>query len=183
MRILYVILALVCVLNSSLAFSQKLSVCYQANCLEEINFTVSEGTHRKINTFFLLITSAIEEREAIRHAVRSLYLEAAKHSPIASDRGGNFKDYSVKGRMDCVDHSRNSTKFITYIQQQGWLNYHKVGEIVWRNPLLINLHYASQIIEINTLRSWVVDTWFLDFGELATVVPYDKWKDGYSPQS
>lgn len=173
---------MVCGFNSSLVLGQKLSVCYQANCLEEVNFTVSEDTHNQISTFFLLITSAIEEREAIRHAVRSLYLEAAKYSPIASDRGGNFKDYSVQGRMDCVDHSRNDTTFLNYIQQQGWLNYHKVGEIVWRNPLLINLHYASQIIEINTLHSWVVDTWFLDFGELATVLPYAQWKSGYSPQ-
>jgi len=31
------------------------------------------------------------------------------------------------------------------------------------------------------MNSWVVDTWFLDFGELATVIPYEKWKNGYSP--
>jgi hypothetical protein len=83
--------------------------------------------------------------------------------------------------MDCVDHSRNDTTFLVYIQQQGWLNYHQIGEIVWRNPLLINLHYASHIIETSSMKSWVVDTWFLDFGELATVISYEKWKNGYSP--
>ena len=181
MRILYIILGLVFVLSSVPSFSQTLSVCYQANCLEKTSFTVSSGTRSQVGIFFSSVTSATEEREAIRHAVRRLYLEAAKYSPIASDRGGNFKDSSVKGRMDCVDHSRNDTTFLIYIQQQGWLNYHQIGEIVWRNPLLINLHYASQIIDINAGNSWVVDTWFLDFGELATVVPYEQWKSGYSP--
>ena len=181
MQFLYIILGLVCVLNSVPSFSQTLSVCYQANCLEKTSFTVSSDTRSQIGIFFSSITSATEEREAIRHAVRRLYLEAAKYSPIASDRGGNFKDTSVKGRMDCVDHSRNDTTFLNFIQQQGWLNYHQVGEIVWRNPLLINLHYASQIIDTNTGDSWVVDTWFLDFGKLATVMPYSQWKSGYSP--
>jgi len=181
MRNLYIILGLVCVLSSVPVFSQTLSVCYQANCLEKTSFTVSSDTRSQIEIFFSSVTSAIEEREAIRHALRRLYLEAAKYSPIASDRGGNFKDVSVKGRMDCVDHSRNDTTFLIYIQQQGWLNYHQVGEIVWRNPLLINLHYASQIIDNNVGTSWVVDTWFLDFGQLATVIPYEQWKSGYSP--
>jgi hypothetical protein len=181
MRILYIIIGLVCVLSSVPSFSQTLSVCYQANCLEKTSFTVSSDTRSQVGILFSSITSATEEREAIRHAVRRLYLEAAKYSPIASDRGGNFKDASVKGRMDCVDHSRNDTTFLNYIQQQGWLNYHQIGEIVWRNPLLINLHYASQIIDINAGTSWVVDTWFLDFGKLATVMPYEQWKSGYSP--
>ena len=181
MRNLYIILGLVCVLSSVPVFSQTLSVCYQANCFEKTSFTVSSDTRSQVGTFFSSVTSAIEEREAIRHALRRLYLEAAKYSPIASDRGGNFKDASVKGRMDCVDHSRNDTTFLIYIQQQGWLKYHQVGEIVWRNPLLINLHYASQIIDNNVGNSWVVDTWFLDFGQLATVIPYEQWKSGYSP--
>ena len=180
MRILYITFFLYS-LNSTLAISQTLPVCYQANCLKEVNFPVSEDAYGQIRKLFLSITSAIEEREAIRHALRRLYLEASKHSPIAADRGGNFKDYSVQGRMDCVDHSRNDTTFLNYIQQQGWLNYHQVGEIVWRNPLFINLHYASRIIEVNTSYSWVVDTWFLDFGKLAIVIPYDQWKNGYSP--
>jgi hypothetical protein len=181
MRILYIILGLVCAFSSVPSLSQTLSVCYQANCLEKTSFTVSSDAHSQVGIFFSSVTSAIEEREAIRHGVRRLYLEAAKYSPIASDRGGNFKDSSVKGRMDCVDHSKNDTTFLVYIQQQGWLNYHQIGEIVWRNPLFINLHYASHIIDINNMNSWVVDTWFLDFGELATVIPYEQWKSGYSP--
>tara|TARA_B110000881_G_scaffold106145_1_gene93144 strand:- start:368 stop:913 length:546 start_codon:yes stop_codon:yes gene_type:complete len=181
MRNLYIILGLVCVFISAPSLGQTLPVCYQANCLEKTSFTVSSDVHSQVGIFFSSVTSAIEEREAIRHGVRRLYLEAAKYSPIASDRGGNFKDSSVKGRMDCVDHSRNDTTFLVYIQQQGWLKYHQIGEIVWRNPLFINLHYASHIIDISSMNSWVVDTWFLDFGELATVIPYEKWKNGYSP--
>jgi len=181
MQICYIILGLICVLSGASSYSQTLSVCYQANCLKKTSFSVSPDTRNQIESFFSSITSATEEREAIRHAVRRLYLEAAEYSPISSDRGGNFKDTSVQGRMDCVDHSRNDNTFLIYIQQQGWLNYHQVGKIVWRNPLLINLHYASQIIDVNTGSSWVVDTWFLDFGELATVVPYEQWKSGYSP--
>lgn len=181
MQVFSIILVLASVLSSTPSFSQTLSVCYHANCFKKVTLKVSSNTHSQVGAFFSSITSATEEREAIRHAVRKLYLEAAKYSPIASDRGGNFNDTSADGRMDCVDHSRNDTTFLTYLQQQGWLSYHRVGEIVWRNPLIINLHYASQVIDINTGNSWVVDTWFLDFGELAIVIPYEQWKSGYSP--
>jgi hypothetical protein len=181
MKIFSIILVLAFVLSSAPSFCQTLSVCYHANCFKNKTFEVSSNTRNQVSAFFSSVTSAADEREAIRYAVRELYFEAAKYSPIASDRGGNFSDMGVDGRMDCVDHSRNDTNFLTYFQQQGWLHYHRVGEIVWRNPQIINLHYASQVLNINTGASWIIDTWFLDFGELAVVMPYEQWKSGYSP--
>lgn len=180
-KVFFKILVLVFGLSSVLSFSQTLSICYHANCFKKATFEVSSNTHHQISAIFSLVYSAEGEREAIRHAVRELYLEAAKYSPIGSDLGGNFSDITENGRMDCVDHSKNDSTFLTYLQQQGWLRYHRVGEIVWRNPLIINLHYASQVIDTSTEASWVIDTWFLDFGELAVVMPYEQWKRGYSP--
>ncbi len=181
MKVFFTILVLASVLSSTPSFCQTLLVCYHANCFKKKTFEISSNTHNQVATFFSSVTSAADEREAIRYAVRELYLEAAKYSPIASDRGGNFSDITADGRMDCVDHSRNNFTFLTYMQQQGWLQYHRVGEIVWRNPLIINLHYAGQILDINTGTSWVIDTWFHDFGELAVIIPYEQWKNGYYP--
>jgi hypothetical protein len=181
MKVFSIILVLASALSSAPSFCQPLSVCYHANCFKKTTFEVSSNTRNQVSAFFSSVTSAADEREAIRYAVHELYFEAAKYSPIASDRGGNFSDTGADGRMDCVDHSRNDTTFLTYLQQQGWLHYHRVGEIVWRNPLIINLHYASQVLEINTGASWIIDTWFLDFGELAIVMPYEQWKSGHSP--
>lgn len=181
MKVFFTIFILASVLSSTPSFCQTLSVCYHANCFKKKTFEISSNTRDQVSAFFASVTSAADEREALRYAVRELYLEVAKYSPIASDRGGNFSDITADGRMDCVDHSRNNFTFLTYIQQQDWLQYHRAGEIVWRNPLIINLHYASQILDINTGASWVIDTWFHDFGELAVVIPYEQWKNGYYP--
>ncbi|MGL6070944.1 hypothetical protein [Craterilacuibacter sp.] len=119
-----------------------------------------------------------EERAAIAQAVQRLYLAAAEHAPIAADRGGNFADGSADGRMDCVDHSQNDTTFLQYLAQQGLLQHHRVAAPVWRAPWIIDLHYASQIIEIASETPWVVDSWFFDFGHEPVVVPYQQWKKG-----
>lgn len=168
------------VLASPSVFCQPLSVCYNWSCFRQATFEVSPVAREQIAGYFLSVTSASQEREAIRQAVRQLYLEASRFAPVAADRSGNLYDSFTEGRMDCVDHSKNTLLFLTYFQQQGWLHYHQVAGIVARAPWLINRHYASQIVEMNNDTAWVVDNWFLDFGEPATVMLYEAWKQGDS---
>lgn len=169
------------VLASRPVLSQTLPVCYNWGCFRQAAVEISPATRAQIAGFFLPVTSAPEEREALRHAVRQLYLEAARFAPIAADRGGNLNDSFTDGRMDCVDHSRNNLVFLTYLQQQGWLRYHRVAGIASRAPWLINRHYASQITETATDTLWVVDSWFADFGKPAAILLQEEWQQGYSP--
>ena len=119
--------------------------------------------------------------DAVRDAVQQLYLNAGAQSPIYQDKGGNFRDGLAEGRMDCADHSTNTTTFLNYLAAQGWLQYHSVGKPVYRLPRIIDLHYAAQLIENGSGEKWAVDSWFEDFGAPPAVVDLKSWKKGWKP--
>jgi len=76
MKVFFTILVLASVLSSTPSFCQTLLVCYHANCFKKKTFEISSNTHNQVATFFSSVTSAADERKAIRYAVRELYLEA-----------------------------------------------------------------------------------------------------------
>jgi hypothetical protein len=120
------------------------------------------------------------ERAAIARAVAWLYFDAGAQSPIWRDRGGNFDDENLPGRMDCIDHSTNTTAYLRLIERRGWMRFHAVGDRVMRGRLLSE-HWAARVVERGSKEEWVVDTWFLDPGLPASVFPLRAWLDGAEP--
>ncbi|WP_235930217.1 hypothetical protein [Craterilacuibacter sinensis] len=161
--------------------AEALTICYHYGCSKSASFFPAADTRDEVAALFKQVASAPEERAAISLAVQRLYREAAQHAPIASDKGGNLADGTADGRMDCVDHSQNDTTFLHYLARQGLLQHHRVADTVWRAPWIIDLHYASRIIETADDSNWVVDSWFFDFGHEPVIVPYQLWKKGYHP--
>ncbi|MDO5638367.1 MAG: hypothetical protein Q4G28_00680 [Neisseria sp.] len=159
-----------------------MQVCFRYGCKSSAYVAVSADTRMQLQQLFQTIDSPAAERAAIREAVRQLYLNAGSQSPIYQDKGGNFRDGTAEGRMDCVDHSSNTTTFLNYLAAQGRLKFHTVGKPVYRLPRIIDLHYAAQLVETGSGEKWVVDSWFEDFGAAPAVVEYVRWKKGWRPQ-
>lgn len=164
-----------------LAFADSLPICYQYGCKIEKRIDIPNVVLIEVEKHFLEVNNAEKERHAVALAVQTLSLFAAKLTPIGVDKGGNFHDGTAIGRMDCIDHSSNTTTFLTYLAQHQLLRFHQVGKKVFRAPWILNSHYAAQLVEIDSDASWAVDTWFKDFGELAVIVPYELWRSGYEP--
>ena len=132
---------------------------------------------------------AAQEREGISTAIGRLLGWAGQQSPISADRGGNYADDAVYGRMDCIDHSTTTTRLLRLLEKQGWLHFHRVLEPVLRRRLLIFDHFAAQIEEIHDASQavdggsperFVVDSWFFDNGQPAAVMPVAQWRSGVS---
>jgi hypothetical protein len=96
------------------------------------------------------------ERAAIARAVAWLYFYAGLQSPIWRDRGGNFDDDTQPGRMDCIDHSTNTTAYLQLMERHGWLKFHAVGERVLRGRMLSD-HWAARLVERGSQEEWVID--------------------------
>ena len=73
-----------------------------------------------------------------------------------------------------LDESLNATRFLTLLETQGLLRYHRVLERAYRRSL-VTQHWAAQIEEVATGRRFVYDTWFKDNGRPPIMVSSERW--------
>jgi hypothetical protein len=165
------------------AAAEEVAICFNYGCNARMVVHYSPLQLGQVEGQFVDVHSAAAEREAIARAVAWLYFYAGMQSPIWRDRGGNFADDAAQpGRMDCIDHSTNTTAYLRLIERRGWLRFHAVGERVMRGRLLSE-HWAARVVEGGSRAEWVVDTWFLDPGQPAAVFPLKGWLDGAYPDA
>ncbi|TCP08489.1 hypothetical protein EV683_13210 [Crenobacter luteus] len=163
------------------AFSATLTVCYHYGCARQATLTLDATELARLGQRFAHVDSPASERAAIADTVSALYRLAARISPIASDKGRNPPDDDSEGKMDCVDHSRNVSGFLALMDAEGWLRHHRAAGVVHRAPWFVDGHFAARLDARDGGQSWVVDTWFADFGAPPAVVPLAIWMRGYSP--
>ena len=174
-------LAIVLTLAAGAAAADEVAICFNYGCKEQAVVSYSPLHLGQVQAQFVDVDSSAAERAAIARAVAWLYFSAGAQSPIWRDRGGNFDDDETQpGRMDCIDHSTNTTAYLRLIERHGWLKFHTVGERVLRGRMLSD-HWAARVVEHDSQAEWVVDTWFLDPGLPASFFPLRAWLDGAEP--
>jgi hypothetical protein len=111
-------------------------------------------------------TDAPSERERLAETLGSLYAWGGEQSDIHNDRGGNYADDQVSGKMDCIDHSTSTTRLLHLLVRRGYLRWHRVLEPQSRNFAgLVPVHWSAVIEETGgEPRRFVVDSWFVDNG-------------------
>jgi len=188
-----------------------LPVCFNYDCAQRAIVSIAEEQLRRVHTVFDMVMTAEDEREALRLAVAELYRIAATQTPIGADRAGNLRDNGVDGRMDCIDHSNTTTAMLRLIEERGWLRFHRVLQPVRRNRLIFQHFSAAvemrdgevvllidgeceharrycRTLQMDGLfadggreRRFVVDTWYVEQGEPAVVMPVSEWLKGGGP--
>lgn len=161
-------------------------VCFNYGCVSR--WPVQFDAQRLQGILLSLERSASpeEERARLAVAVGDLYALAAEQTPIGRDRGGNYADEGQFGRMDCIDHSITTTAFLKLLEQQGALRWHRVLERVRRTRGVIFQHYSAAIelrSESDSMPAerFVVDSWFVDNGKPAVILPLEAWMQGEGP--
>ena len=171
---------LVATLAAGLARAEEVKVCFNYGCKDAAVVRFEPADLGEVKRLFVAAASPQDEREAIARAMGALYFHAALQTPTWRDRGGNVDDDGAEGRMDCIDHSLNTTAYLALLERNGWLRFHTVAERVHRGRLLA-VHWGAQLSDKAGAERWVVDTWFLDPGNPATIYPLDEWLDGARP--
>ena len=177
--LLVLVVAGAAALAAALARAEAVEICFNYGCSAAATVRFEPDTLTEVERLFADVVSPEDEREAVARAVGRFYFHAALQTPTWRDRGGNLDDDGVDGRMDCIDHSLNTTAYLALLERNGWLRYHAVAERVRRGRLLA-VHWGAQIAEKDGPR-WVVDTWFLDPGENAVIYPRERWLAGARP--
>ena len=163
------------------ARAEEVPVCFNYGCQDRAAVRLDPAQLKHVGGLFAQVASPEAEREAIAAAMAWLYAYAGEQTPTWLDRGGNIDDDGIPGRMDCIDHSTNTTALLAMLERRGWVRFHAVTEPVQRGWLL-TVHWTAQVIEKPTGARWVVDTWFLDPGYPAAVFPLEAWLDGARPR-
>lgn len=194
-------LALLFLLASGAASAdESISVCYNYGCTDEATARFSEPQLRTLAKKLRLTRSAAEERKALADAVGQLYSWAGQQTPVYADKGGNTPDDGVNGAMDCIDHSTTTMRFLKMLERRRMLKYHEVKEVARRRRFVLFEHYSAVIAELPrplTLKPpddslqvfpdqakpyrYVVDSWFVNNGKPAVIMPLQDWEDGAGP--
>lgn len=144
MRAGLVVLAL---LSLPAAAIEQVSICHNYGCLAEVRVSYSEQQLRAVRTMLASARSAEDERAALARVVGVLYAWAGRQSSIWRDRGGDYADEYVEGRMDCIDHAASTTRLLRMLEGRGWLRFHRVLEPVRRTRFLGILQHFSAAVE------------------------------------
>jgi hypothetical protein len=219
-----VLLLLAVLVPLSARAADSLEVCFNYGCAGSARVTLPDARLDEVRALLAAATDAPAERNAIAIAVGRMYRMAGEQSPIAADRAGNYLDGGAIGRMDCIDHSTTTHRFLALLDAYGWLRFHHVVEPARRTRLIFQ-HFSAVVEEIpppapvlapdagpdhvplllavcdcqNAAddiprgaerapavasaadRRFVVDSWFVDHGEPAVVLPLEEWMNGEGP--
>ena len=182
-------LAFLLLFNAANAMADEaVNVCFNYGCAAEEIATFSGIRMAWAEEILATADSPERERELLSLVIGSLYAWAGQQTPIHADRGGNLADEGVHGAMDCIDHSTTTTAFLKLLEKRGMLHFHRVVEPARRGWIF--QHFSAQIEEIGPslmhaetehIRRFAVDSWYVDNGRPAPVIPMELWQEGSDP--
>jgi hypothetical protein len=181
------LVALSFVLAGACRAAETVEVCYNYGCAVEALVVFSDEQLAAIRGLLDVATTPEEERALLAMGIGRLYAWSGEQTPVWRDRGGNVDDNDDEdGRMDCIDHSTTTTRFLHILETRGWLHFHRVLPVQRRTRFLIAQHFSAAIEELGPLRDpehpeperYVVDSWFRDNGRPAVILPLEDWLNG-----
>jgi len=172
------------VLAGAAQADERVRICYGYGCLVQADIVYAEARLQDVLQALKQANDPAAERAVLAAEVGRLYAWAGEQSDIHNDRGGNYADGGIPGKMDCIDHSTSTTRLLRMLEARGGLRWHRVLEPAVRNFALIFPAHYSAVIEEKTdgeAARFVVDSWFVDNGQPAVILPLDEWKKGAGP--
>ena len=171
-------------LSGAARADQSVRICHAYGCLvqEEIGF--SELRLNQVGAALSAAVNAVNEREILAEVIGRMYAWAGEQSDIRNDRAGNYADGSIPGKMDCIDHSTSTTQLLQLLEGRAYLRWHRVLPVDSRKfAWIFTAHWSAVIEEKGGDESarYVVDSWFVDNGQPAVILPLDEWKKGAGP--
>jgi hypothetical protein len=167
---------------------ERVDVCFNYGCNTEQTVVFSETRLNWTKAMLATADSPELERLLLSRVIGRLHAWAGEQTPIHADRAGNVDDEGVRGAMDCIDHSTTTTRFLRLLERRGALHFHRVLEPARRGWVF--QHLSARIEEIGAplmqaeteqIRRFAVDSWYVDNGRPAPIIPMELWQEGNDP--
>ena len=163
------------------AKSGSVNVCFNYGCKSRQKVPLKgKGWKQVARVFAKPARTAEKERQAIRKAVGLMEQFVGKRTVTSADKARN-SNTGVRGSMDCIDESTNTTTYLRLFEKRGWLKWHKVKPRKKRSPFIFDEHWTAVIETKKGGEQYAVDSWFFDNGKPAYVVPLKDWLKKVDP--
>lgn len=161
-------------------------ICYKHTCAAVDTVSLNPGEWSEIIDIFKSGAESPEaERSLIKKAVARLEVIIGKKVNTLNDKGKNMDGMFVNDgyQMDCIDESSNTTTYLTLMQKDNLLKWHKVQSTKTRGFFIFGLPHTTAVIKENhSKKRWAVDSWFHDNGVEPEILPVSIWSDGWDPE-
>jgi hypothetical protein len=163
------------------AHADEVTICYNYGCYAKAQVNYSDAQLESLQRMLAAAGDAATERTAISLVIGRMYAIAGEQTLVWRDKGGNYADRGENGQMDCIDHSTNTSTFLGLLQSRGWLRFHEVLDPVRRLRFFLAVHWSARVRDKGTQQVYVVDSWYVDNGHPAIVIPVEDWRSGNIP--
>lgn len=160
-------------------------VCHGHGCRLQSPTGLDEIEWALVAAYFAGVTTPAEERAAIGPAIGAIERAVGPKTGTGTDRAETFLAmFELRmgdGQMDCVDEMTNTATYLSILRQGGLLRFHEPAR-QYTNGFFENgfwTHTAASMRETSTGTLYVVDSWWLDNGEPAFVIPAATWQAGW----
>lgn len=153
----------------------SLVVCHEYSCKTKTEVVLSERNWHKITVpLSTPSTSAKTERKKIAIVIATIESYIGPLTGTADDQPGNQAD-TPDGQMDCIDESRNTTSYLTFLQNRGLLQWHRVSERAYRAPWIFDQHWTATMTDTSTGKQYAIDSWHQANGKRPYIQTIEAW--------
>lgn len=160
--------------------SPVVKVCSGYGCEHKQKFNFSKSDLKELELIMRdAKASPQSEQLAIKKAIARMENMVRRGLRHKKDVRKSFGQGSgVRGHMDCVDESLNTTAYLTLLKEKGWLHYHTPRRYYAERGLLVDGRYPhkSAVMIDNQGTKWSVDSWYGATGEEPRIMLLKDWR-------
>jgi hypothetical protein len=156
--------------------------CYNHGCSRVVTVHLNSDQWNDARKIFQqLPDNGAEERQCISLVIG--VLETIVGKVTGEYKSGGSGGWIASNKLDCVDDAVNTSTYLYMLRKEGLIRFHEIRGPAHRGFLIDGKwpHVATVIIEKKTGDAFVVDSWFLDNGHPAFVIPFKDWSAGWKP--
>ena len=157
------------------------SVCHGHGCTKVVPTALSQDQWGSVTRFLETApSSAGDERRQLVLALAQMEKVVGEEVGTSQDLGGNMAGFGRKYQLDCVDEMTNTGTYLTMLDKEGLLRFHKPERRVTQSFFGRSFwtHTVATVKEIDSRQEFIIDTWVLDNGEVPYIMPIEDWDEG-----
>ncbi len=166
------------------AWPGHFTLCHGFGCSHRSRVQLSEKQWSKVAAVFARpAATPAKERAQITKAVAVLEIESTKAARLAPDHGQAHTFEKDQAQMDCLDETINTSHYIEFLADAGFLKYHDPALPLHRGFFVDGMwpHNSAAVKEKNTGAVYAIDSYYFDSGKPPAIVPIDTWLDEWRP--
>lgn len=163
---------------------RRLSICHGYGCLYKSKVYLSRDEWQKIEDLFADIPQdAEQERAAIASYIAAIESAIGEKAGTDVDKAGATMFGYGTHQLDCIDETINTTNYLSFLVGKKLLRFHEPAVPLRRGAFIDGRwpHNTAAIRELETGRTYAVDSWYKKDGETPYIIPAETWLEGWRP--